>query len=350
MTQTVIDGWPELPPGGAQAKILDIPYGCVVEIDEIDRTLIHALNVDGRAPFSRIAEVLGISDQTVARRYRRLRATSTARVVGLAMPWRIGEVRWYVRVRCAPDVAMSVGSALARRPDTYWVRMLSGGTEIDLVVQGHGQNGPGNLLLQKLPRTPRVLDVSAHSLLHIYLGGPVDHPGLLRSLTADQIAALQPKLSISDEVIPLDEADYRMLAALEQDGRTGFAELAKATGWSESTAKRRLDYLREVGVLYFDVDMDAEALGVQVEARLWMTVPPSKLAEVGEALATHPEVTFVAATTGARNLMASTACPSVPAFYQYLTQKLGALQAVENIETAPVIRTIKRGATLLIDP
>jgi DNA-binding Lrp family transcriptional regulator len=320
----------------------------VVELDTIDRSLIQALNIDGRAPFSRIAEVLGVSDQTVARRYRQMRATTTVAVVGQALPWRVGETRWYLRVRCAPDVAASVASALAHRPDTYWVRLLSGGTEIDFVVQGRDHCEPGALLLHKLPRTPRVLDVSAHSLLHVYLGGPDEHIGLLDELTEDQAAALRLPAPTSDEVVSLTDQDHLMLEALTQDGRAGFPELAKATGWSESTAKRRMDFLRESGALYFDVDMDMQALGYPVEARLWMSVPPSLLAETGAAVAQHPEVTFVAATTGPRNLVASVACRSVPAFYQYLTEKLGALKAVENLETSPVIRTIKRGVTLLI--
>ena len=41
--------------------------------DPLDRQLVHALQLDPRAPFSRVAAVLGVSDQTVARRYSRLR-------------------------------------------------------------------------------------------------------------------------------------------------------------------------------------------------------------------------------------------------------------------------------------
>jgi DNA-binding Lrp family transcriptional regulator len=320
-----------------------------VELDAIDRAVIQALNIDGRASFSRIGEVLGISDQTVARRYRRLRATTTARVVGMTMPWRIGEMRWYLHLRCAPDVAVSVASALAVRSDTYWVRMLSGGTEIDCVIQGHDHHEPGTLLLQKLPRTPRVLDVSAHSLLHVYMGGPDENMDILDSLTEEQAAALRPVIHPVDDVIRLDDADKQMLCLLEADGRASFAEIAAVTGWSESTAKRRLDHLRDTGVLFFDVDTDLCALGFPIEARLWMSVPPSKMQEVGAALAAHPEVMFVAATTGSRNLMASIACRTNRHFYQYLTNDVGALRSIQNLETAPVIRTIKRGATLLID-
>ncbi|NUR89077.1 MAG: AsnC family protein, partial [Nonomuraea sp.] len=32
-----------------------------VTLDEVDRGLLHALQVDGRASFSRIGEVLGVS-------------------------------------------------------------------------------------------------------------------------------------------------------------------------------------------------------------------------------------------------------------------------------------------------
>jgi DNA-binding Lrp family transcriptional regulator len=322
----------------------------MVEIDEIDRGVIHAILIDARASFNRIGEVMGVSDQTVARRYRKLRAAKVAQVVGLSVPWRVGELRWYVRLRCAPDVAVSVASALAARPDAYWVRMLSGGTEIDCVVQGRGHHEPGNLLLQKLPRTPRVLDVSAHSVLNVYQSDTEEHLAIVGSnLTDEQAAALRPYTAPTDEVITLDEGDKRMLAVLERDGRAGYAEIAAATGWSESTAKRRLDYLREVGAIYFDLDMDMCALGFPVEARVWMSVPPYQLKEVGEAMARHPEVVFVAATTGARNLMASIACRTIRDFYTYLTESLGAIHAVQNLETAPVIRTIKRHATLVSD-
>jgi DNA-binding Lrp family transcriptional regulator len=57
-------------------------------LDDIDRGLIHALHVDARAPFSRIGGVLGVSTQTVARRYQRLRAEAGLRVIGLPDPAR----------------------------------------------------------------------------------------------------------------------------------------------------------------------------------------------------------------------------------------------------------------------
>nr|WP_042198929.1 AsnC family transcriptional regulator [Kibdelosporangium sp. MJ126-NF4]CEL23625.1 Transcriptional regulator, AsnC family [Kibdelosporangium sp. MJ126-NF4]CTQ93162.1 Transcriptional regulator, AsnC family [Kibdelosporangium sp. MJ126-NF4] len=318
-----------------------------MELDSTDRALIHALHIDGRAPFSKIGEVLGLSDQTVARRYRKLRASSTVRVVGQTLPWRVGHVRWHLRIKCAPSAALPVAAALSRRPDTYWVRMYSGGTEIGCVTQSYTADETDTLLLQQLPRTPRINDVSAHSLLHMFQGGTVDHLALLDYLTAEQIAALRPRINPTDEVVTLDDADRRMLSALEQDGRAGFADLAKATGSSESGVRRRLDFLRDVGALFYDLDIDARPLGYACEAMLWMSVPPSDLAEVGNALANHVEVAFVAAISGPANLIASVVCRDVPTLYEYLTTKVSALKAIRQLETSPVIRTVKRGATVM---
>ncbi|MFC0114972.1 Lrp/AsnC family transcriptional regulator [Kibdelosporangium aridum] len=318
-----------------------------MQLDETDHALIHALNIDGRAPFSKIADVLGLSDQTVARRYRRLRSTQAVRVVGQTVPWRVGHVRWYIRIKCAPATALPLASALAKRSDTYWVRMFSGGTEIGCVAQSHTAEHTDALLLQQLPRTPRVSEVTAHSLLHVFFGGPAEHLGLVETLTREQVARLQPETHPTDEVVVLDEADHRMLAVLEEDGRAGFAELAKATGWSESTVRRRLDYLHDIGALFYDLDMDIQLLGFSCEAMMWMSVSPAEIASVGEALAAHPEVAFAAAITGTSNLIASVNCRNVPAFYRYLTTRVAALKAINHIETSPVIRTVKRGATLV---
>ena len=71
-----------------------------------------------------------------------------------------------------------------------------------------------------------------------------------------------------------------------------------------------------------------------------------RLAEVGAAVAAHPEVAFVAATTGATNLVASVVCRDVRALYRYLTERLATLPAIRSIETTPIIRTLKGAGTM----
>ena len=313
------------------------------DYDELDRQLVHALQIDGRAAFSAIAEVLGVSDRTIARRYAKLRAAGAVRVLGGVDPTALGAVHWFLRVRCAPAAAVAVAEALARRSDTSWVSLTSGGTEITCTVRTESEADSEALLLAKLPRTQRVEGVTAHSVLHAFYGGPDSLIAKLGSLDAEAIERLRPPpVPHRPGPVRLDDGDRKLLAALAADGRTGFEELATITGWSPTTVRRRMAELRERGVLYLDLDVDGRMFGVSARTLLWLSVTPRYLEETGAALAEHPEIAFAAATTGPANICASAVCADQREFYRYLTTRVATLPGITHVETAPVIRTVKR--------
>src|ERR1700685_1379374 len=88
-----------------------------INVDVLDRRIIHALYVDPRAPFSRLAEVLGSSEPTVSRRYRRLFDGRILRVVGQLDSQRLGQLDWGLRIRCAPGATPTVATKLAPHSD-----------------------------------------------------------------------------------------------------------------------------------------------------------------------------------------------------------------------------------------
>src|SRR5271163_2501242 len=156
-------------------------------IDDLDRQLTQCLGVDGRASFAAIAEVLGVSDQTIARRYRRLRSTGALRVVGLPSPKK-GYASWFLRMRCVPGSGEAIAAALARRDDTAWVQLLSGDTEVLCSLRGDPSEGT-DALLARLPRSGRIVAVTAYSRLHMFTGGP-DGLKFLEVLPAGQVVPL----------------------------------------------------------------------------------------------------------------------------------------------------------------
>ena len=324
----------------------DTGYGEMVEtltIDDLDRQLTQCLGVDGRASFAAIAEVLGVSDQTIARRYRRLRSTGTLRVVGLPSPKK-GYASWFLRMRCVPGSGEAIATALARRDDTAWVQLLSGDTEVLCALRGDPREG-SDALLARLPRSNRIVAVTAYSRLHIFSGG-TDALGFLDVLPASRLAPLLRPSSGGHpaELGPLDDA---LFAALAVDGRAPYADLATATGWSETTVRRRTDQLRDAGLLYFDLELDMPAFGFRSTVWMWLSVPPSQLASVGSELAKFPEVAYAIATTGPANLAACAVCRSQEELYEFLTDKVGALPGVERMETAPVIHTVKQASPIV---
>jgi DNA-binding Lrp family transcriptional regulator len=316
--------------------------------DQLDRRLAQALQLDGRLPFSRIAEVLGVSDQTVSRRYTRLRTEGSVRVLGLIDPPMLGEVQWLVRVQCTPDAAAKVAQAIARREDTAWVSLTSGGTEINCMTWSQVGQDSSALLLQRLPRTPSVVGVTAQCVMHTFFGGALGMATKSNALTEEQADALRPtwEAAPGSGQIVLDDGDRRMLEVLGQDGRADLAELARAAGWSQSTARRRLAQLRASGAVYIDVDYDHRIFDLEARALLWLTVAPAELAATGQALTKHPEVAYACATTGATNLHAVVLCRDIHALYTYLTTRIATLPAVRQVETAPIMHSLKSAGSL----
>ncbi|MFF4503678.1 Lrp/AsnC family transcriptional regulator [Streptomyces sp. NPDC001401] len=312
-------------------------------LDTLDLKLLHALQLDGRVPFSRIAEVLGVSDPTIARRFRRLRTTAGLRVVGMTEESLLGQESWIVRLRCTPDVAEQLAGALARRPDTKYVSLVSGGTEVMCAMMPRSQRERDELLFERLQRTPRITSVNAYCLLHTFYGGPLGWLNKNRALEPDEEAALRPPtVEPATTSVTLGEADAAVLKVLRRDGRATLSELQNSTGQSESAVKRCLERLRSTGVLYFDVQYDTASVGHATRAMLWLTVAPSALDAVGRALAEHPEVLFAAATTGNLNLAAAVASPGTAELYAYLSGRIGALDGVRSVETALTLRQVKQ--------
>jgi DNA-binding Lrp family transcriptional regulator len=83
-------------------------------------------------------------------------------------------------------------------------------------------------------------------------------------------------------------------------------------------------------------------IGYTSETILWLTVGPARLGAVAEALATHQEIAYAAATTGPSNVVAFVVCRDHADLYDYLATRLGTTPGVQHVETAPVIRRVKR--------
>lgn len=98
----------------------------------------------------------------------------------------------------------------------------------------------------------------------------------------------------------MDGLDERIVACLMRDARRSFADIGKEVGLSTPAVKRRVDRLRERGVIErFTAVVDPAALGWGTEAFVELfcqgRTPP---AEIRRALEVHPEVVAVFTVTG----------------------------------------------------
>ncbi|MFC1406271.1 MULTISPECIES: Lrp/AsnC family transcriptional regulator [Streptacidiphilus] len=319
-------------------------------MDQIDRRIVQCLLQDGRASFRRIAQVTGVSEQTAARRYRALVADGAVRVRALPGPGGSREQTWFVRVQCRPDAADALADALAAREDTAYVSVTSGGSEIVCQTRSDPAHTQGSVL-HRLPRTSKVLGFHAYAVLHMHLGADAKWRAFDEPLTPAETALLHQRDDAPAPPEPgsrpgvLAEADAPLLAELARDGRTGVVDLARATGWSKTRVSSRLEELLDGRALRLAVDLAYARFGFHATAYLWLTVNPGGLRATGEALSRHPETTFAAAVTGSANLLVTVTCRTMDDLYTYVTDKVGVLPAITQVDVVPVLHRLKQAGT-----
>lgn len=144
--------------------------------------------------------------------------------------------------------------------------------------------------------------------------------------------------------VELTQSDESVLRVLTADGRATYADLCAAAGgdWTDARIRRWVNELREAGVLHFDVDIDEAAFGASMSARIMLTVAPAHLHSVGESLGSHPAVRFCGATTGATRLTATVAFADTEELYRFVSDDIGRLEGVAQVQVAPVTRILKR--------
>ncbi len=77
-----------------------------VHLDEIDKAIIRELQVDGRAAYSRLAPLVGLSEAAVRQRVNRLQDRGVIQIVAVTDPVSLGypfQAMLGIKVSCAAD-------------------------------------------------------------------------------------------------------------------------------------------------------------------------------------------------------------------------------------------------------
>ena len=102
-------------------------------LDPVDRSIIEALQKNGREPFRRIAAQLGVSEATVRARYARLCADDILQVVGVTNPLGLGfDAMAMVGVKTTGSPE-AVADEIASWPEASYVLVTAG--QFDILVE-----------------------------------------------------------------------------------------------------------------------------------------------------------------------------------------------------------------------
>lgn len=143
----------------------------------------------------------------------------------------------------------------------------------------------------------------------------------------------------------LDDSDRRLLRHLQADPEQSVATLSAASGLPLATCYKRLDRLREHGILRGQrAIINWRALGFEVEVSLRVTLDKTNPRAFDEFLAAArdvPEVTEIQTFLGRVDLRLTVIARSMPHYQEIYRSRILALPNIADIEALMHVATIK---------
>ena len=318
-------------------------------MDELDLRVIAALIAHPRAGWPAVGRAVNASEATVSRRAGRILASELVHVAATLDVLATGRgVPVFVRVRCEPARSVAVANALTAWPSVRFVSLVSGAADCLVELVAADRNDLLELTLLRLPELDGVIGSSSEVVLRRFTTGVGWDPGLLEP---DAVAALRAdridrwdRAQPTELAPPLTEVDEVLVAALAEDGRMRWRELAARAGVVESTARRRVENLCRSGAIRLRTIVEPETLGLPVTAFLWLRVDPRRVDAVAEELIRHPEVMLLCATAGEHTMCGEVAVAEYRDLHRFLTGTLGGIAGIRDVDVTLGLRTLKRAS------
>lgn len=271
-------------------------------ISELDIALVHALEVNPRATWSLLGEVLDVAPMTVARRWQKLFDQGAAWVAVLP-----GPVAWHsfamIGINCAPQRIDDVAATIAQDPLAITVEVTAGKYDLLVAVVAPDLATLSWYVTERLNRIQDITSTTSAIATEVFSEGSQWRIG---AISRDQEHNLETHpTGVKPVTADFSDVDRELIRALSYDGRLSYGDLASRINRNSSTVMRRLDRLLKNGLVTLRCEIASSLSGWPLHASLQFTVPPQYLGDVGRALAKWPEVRMCVALAAERNLMVS---------------------------------------------
>lgn len=149
----------------------------------------------------------------------------------------------------------------------------------------------------------------------------------------------------SSEVTPtssaLDAVDRRIIELLQRDGRRPYGAIAEDVGLSEAAVRRRVQRLRDAGVMQIVAITDPLQLGYGQEALIGVRVQ-GDVRTVADKIASIEEANYVVMTAGSFDIIAEVIAVNDDALVHLLNDAIRSIPGVTEVETFLYLKLAKQ--------
>lgn len=154
------------------------------------------------------------------------------------------------------------------------------------------------------------------------------------------------------QTVDLDSTDRRILGLLQKVPGINASELGERIGLSQSACWRRIQRLRDEGVIKeqsVKIDREKVGLNTMVFAHVKLTSHGrSNLAAFSEAVSEYPEVLDCYVMLGNVDFLLRIVTEDIKAYEQFFFEKLSQLPGIQEVNSSIVLSDIKHTTVLPI--
>jgi Lrp/AsnC family transcriptional regulator, regulator for asnA, asnC and gidA len=130
----------------------------------------------------------------------------------------------------------------------------------------------------------------------------------------------------------LDGPNRAIIEALQRDGRRPYGAIAAEVGLSEAAVRRRVQRLRDAGIMQIVAVTDPLQLGFTRQAMVGISVE-GDVRVVADKLSALPEVDYVVMCAGSFDLLAEVVCENDERLLHVLNDSVRSIAGVQRTET-----------------
>lgn len=304
----------------------------IQRIDAVDQSIIDRLKEDAGATNRALAAELGVAEQTVAARIRRLEDADLLRVLALVDAKAVGyRLFLIVGVQVAGRSPGDVAAELAGFPFVTAVSSCLGGFELLVSLYARDEQDLFEILERKIGAIRGVEDLESFLVLE-----RVHH----RSDWATIARLGELRLpSVAGE--PLDALDREILKHLQENARTSFREVGRRLGRSEGTIRARVRRLGASGLCRIQAVTDVSIGPGAAGAVLALKTRRGSVQRVAAKVAEQPETGFVGITLGRFDVLAVVSAPGRAELSRFMFERIALIEGVQRTEAWEILETYK---------
>jgi Lrp/AsnC family transcriptional regulator for asnA, asnC and gidA len=142
----------------------------------------------------------------------------------------------------------------------------------------------------------------------------------------------------------LDAPNRAIIEALQRDGRQPYGAIAEAVGLSEAAVRRRVQRLRDAGIMQIVAVTDPLQLGFTRQAMVAISVE-GDVRVVADKLSALPEVDYVVMCAGSFDILAEVVCEDDERLLAVLNDSVRSIPGVRATETFLYLKLAKQTYT-----